>query len=101
MTAHPLDELREQLVALKVHPDEIWGGPDWNGAIDEAEAILDAFVEAHPGLVDLTVTCARCGAVAAMERQSVLASDFGVPEDWGWHIGVGILCPKCKHEVYP
>jgi hypothetical protein len=60
MTAHPLEELREQLVALKVHPDEIWGGPDWNGAIDEAEAILDTFIEAHPGMTDSTMPCRKC-----------------------------------------
>jgi hypothetical protein len=92
MTAHPLDELREQLVALKVHPDEIWGGPDWNGAIDEAEAILDAFTEAHPGLVDLTTRCLTCNK--PINRSTSPSVNNVVTGEY-----IGEVCAECYEKV--
>jgi hypothetical protein len=92
-----LDELREALLRQK--GDEGMPLYGWM-SVDGAVALLDAFEAAHPGLVDETFTCGRCGRKLASPhlarrgyKDEVLSAGAKVRIFDCW------ICPACAKEA--
>jgi hypothetical protein len=85
-----LDELREALQNTVA-----WRTAGWNGTKEDVLATLDAFEAAHPGLVDLTAPCAKCGAPA----DGIQRCPYCLSRSVQWHDDEYIGCAGCG-EVY-
>jgi hypothetical protein len=87
----PLDELREAL--RRVMDEWILSGGISTGEMYDA---INSFEEAHPGLVDYTVPCHRCGSpCSGAERESVYQN--GAPGKPNF-IAMAV-CPACAKEA--
>jgi hypothetical protein len=89
-----LDELRDNIRLLTIATPELNTERGANIAVKHALAMVDAFAEAHPGLVDETEPCDLCGKPMAW-RQGV-----------GFHVAdsrpggfSGNLCASCEKAV--
>ena len=83
----PLDELREEINSHG--PYEAADQPDWETIRSVLKAI-DAFEAEHPGLVDFTFRCQRCGAVEAPSPAGVSLVDIEASVALA-----GLICPDC------